>query len=190
MRAVEILQDLKARGFALALAGQGIKVTPASSLTEADVEAIRAHKWELRTEIRRTQYYVDPADPIVVTRVGGDRFIDDLVQAGQLQVSTQAGQHMPVQKWRLPGPVANPPIRKATTPPLACLAGIAIDGMTPAEHWEAIGGTPVVGALSFSAELSLRMAVIMSARDDPRSRAAGERDYTRLWRTFTTGEMA
>jgi hypothetical protein len=88
--------------------------------------------------------------------------------------------------WRLAH--HQPPLRQAKAPPLASLDHVAIGDMTPTQHWEAIGGSDVVEAIDSSASHSLRLAVIMSARDGPGS--AGERDYHRLWRTFTTGEVA
>ena len=45
--AAGLLADLSARGFAVAAAGDGLRVTPAGRLSEADREAIRAHKAEL-----------------------------------------------------------------------------------------------------------------------------------------------
>jgi hypothetical protein len=47
MTAISLIENLKTRGFTLALADETIKVKPASRLTDADREAIRNHKNEL-----------------------------------------------------------------------------------------------------------------------------------------------
>lgn len=106
MRAYEIAQNLQARGFALALVGSGVRVTPASSLLPADVEVIKAHRVELISYLRRQALQVDPADPIVLTVIPATQFIADLVLAGQLQQQPSQGYPMPVLKW--PDRAANP----------------------------------------------------------------------------------
>lgn len=108
MRAYEIAQNLTARGFALALAGHGIQVTPATRLLPADVEVIKAHRDELIRYLRRQSLAVDPADPIVLTRMLAVDLIADLVEAGQLPEQPQAGYPMPVLKWPERARAANP----------------------------------------------------------------------------------
>jgi hypothetical protein len=49
--ATELLADLAGRGFVLAREGDGIRVTPASRLTDADRKLIRDHKPELLAAI-------------------------------------------------------------------------------------------------------------------------------------------
>ncbi|HWQ35420.1 MAG TPA: hypothetical protein VNQ79_21415 [Blastocatellia bacterium] len=44
MSATTLIDDLRQRGFALTPEGNGIRITPASALTDADRAAIRAHK--------------------------------------------------------------------------------------------------------------------------------------------------
>jgi hypothetical protein len=186
MSALLILQDLQARGFVLALAGEGIKVTPSSALTDADRQAIRLNKHSIRSHLRRMQT-LDPADPLVVTLMPAERWIADLVEAGQLRVRAD-GLPMPVQKFRLPGPDANPPIRKPIDPPLASLAGIPLEDMTPPEHWAAIDGE-LVRAIDSRLWARLRLTVVLYQRDGP-GVGPWEQEYAAYWRQFTTGEMA
>lgn len=188
MSAVLILQDLKARGFALAIAGEGIRVTPASELTDDDRKAIRLNKASIRAHLRRTQHHLDPADPLVVTLVPGDRYVADLVEAGQLRVRTHEGRPMPKQRYQLPGPPANPPTPKVTTPPLASLAGVPLEGMTPPEHWAAVDGE-AVRAIDARLWARLRLTVVLYQRDGP-GVGPWEREYAAYWRKFTTGDMA
>jgi hypothetical protein len=113
MRAYEIAQNLTARGFALALAGHGIQVTPATRLLPADVEVIKAHRLELISYLRRQALRLDATDPMVWTVMPATQFLSDLVEAGQLPEQTQAGFPMPVLKWpdraAKPEPVKPPP---------------------------------------------------------------------------------
>jgi len=119
MRAYEIAQNLTARGFALALAGHGIQVTPATRLLPADVEVIKAHRDELIRYLRRQALAVDPADPIVWTVMPATQFVFDLVEAGQLPEQPRAGYPMPVLKWpdrhRRTTPQASPAPRRGGT---------------------------------------------------------------------------
>lgn len=186
--AVQLLSQLRAQGFVFVLAADRVKVSPASSLPPDVLATLKAHRDELAQILREEAEGARPVEALIQI-IPAERFVAELLAEGKLPAADTERPDVQ-QRWHLPGPAANPPIRKATTPPLASLAGIPLEGMTPPEHWEAIGGEAVVEALSPSAERSLRMAVIMAARGDPRTRAAGERDYHRLWRKFTTGDMA
>lgn len=50
--ALQILWDLEARGFALALVGDGLRVLPVAALTPRDAAAIRGRRDELVALVR------------------------------------------------------------------------------------------------------------------------------------------
>lgn len=76
MNASMIIESLTARGFALAIVAEGIRVTPSSALTDADREAIRAHKPQLLALLQGQQQQGGAG------AAGSEKLIADLAAAG------------------------------------------------------------------------------------------------------------
>lgn len=185
--AVELLATFRAQGYLFTLAADRVKVQPASALAPEDLAALKAHRDELAQLLREEAEGTRPVGEAPISIVPAEAFVAELQAEGKLPAADPKQPEL-TPRWQLAGPPANPPIRKAVSPPLACLAGIPVEDMTPAEHWEVIGGSAVVAPLSKPADYRLRLAVLMAARDGPGS--SGERDYQTFWRKFTTGETA
>lgn len=164
MEARTIIENLTERGFALALVAGGIRVTPASALTDADRTVIREHKPELM-EILEAQ------GKIHVELMPAKAFVDELRTEGAIPDLEPASKPVAASVEGAREAVSTP-LENFSSESASVVVGpprcqpSPLGDLMPPEHWEAHGGYERMARLVGPSEaLYLAARVALYQRD-------------------------
>lgn len=179
---LQLLDDLQAAGYTLLAAAGKISVEGPGPLPAETLAIIRDHKAEIIAEIERaaTHHGVSASNPIVWTLMTGNEFDGQFEAPARrtetLQNPTSAGS----PKVTSDPPPAVPLVQPRPRP---FVGWQAQGGLTPTEHFAAIGGYVALAAVDRPTAYRLWDAARLWARDGPGSR--WEAEYQQFWEAVT-----